>query len=36
VTLSIGIAVSMFTAVFVSKTIFETIFYMRRVTKLSI
>ncbi len=36
VTLTIGIAVSMFTALFVSKTIFETIFRMRRVTKLSI
>ena len=36
VTLTIGIAVSMFTAIFVSKTIFETIFRMRRVTKLSI
>ncbi len=36
VTLIIGIAVSMFTAIFVSKTFFETIFRMRRVTKLSI
>jgi preprotein translocase subunit SecD len=36
VTLTIGIAVSMFTAIFVSKTVFETIFHMRRVTKLSI
>ena len=36
VTLTIGIAVSMFTAIFVSKTIFETIFRLRRVTKLSI
>lgn len=36
VTLTIGIAVSMFTAVFVSKTIFETIFRWRRVTQLSI
>jgi len=36
VTLTIGIAVSMFTAIFVSKTIFETILRVRRVTKLSI
>lgn len=36
VTLTIGIAVSMFTAIFVSKTIFETIFRLRRVTNLSI
>jgi preprotein translocase subunit SecD len=36
VTLTIGIAVSMFTAIFVSKTIFETIFRMKRVAKLSI
>ena len=36
VTLIIGIAVSMFTAIFVSKTFFETILSMRRVTKLSI
>lgn len=34
VTLTIGIAVSMFTAIFVSKTIFETIFHIRRVTNL--
>jgi len=36
VTLTIGIAVSMFTAIFVSKTVFETIFRLRRVTRLSI
>jgi preprotein translocase subunit SecD len=36
VTLTIGIAVSMFTAIFVSRTIFETIFRLRRVTALSI
>ena len=36
VTLIIGITVSMFTAIFVSKTFFETILHMRRVTKLSI
>ncbi|MGE3539416.1 MAG: protein translocase subunit SecD [Candidatus Tectimicrobiota bacterium] len=36
VTLTIGIVVSMFTAIFVSKTIFETVFRLRRVTKLSI
>lgn len=36
VTLTIGIAVSMFTAVFVSKTVFETVFRLRHVTKLSI
>lgn len=36
VTLTLGIAISMFTAVFVSKTIFETVFRLRRVTKLSI
>jgi preprotein translocase subunit SecD len=36
VTLTIGIVVSMFTAIFVSKTIFETVFRMRRVTNLSI
>jgi preprotein translocase subunit SecD len=36
VTLAIGIAASMFTAIFVSRTIFETIFSLRRVTKLSI
>ncbi len=36
VTLTIGIVVSMFTAIFVSKTVFATIFQMRRVTNLSI
>jgi preprotein translocase subunit SecD len=36
VTLIIGIVVSMFTAIFVSKTFFETILRMRRVTQLSI
>jgi len=36
VTLAIGIAASMFTAIFVSRTIFETIFSLRRVAKLSI
>jgi preprotein translocase subunit SecD len=36
VTLTIGIVVSMFTAIFVSKTVFETIFRLRRVTRLSI
>ena len=36
VTLTIGIAVSMFTAIFVSRTIFETVFRLRRVTALSI
>jgi preprotein translocase subunit SecD len=36
VTMSIGIAVSMFTAIFVSRTIFETVFSRRRVDKLSI
>jgi preprotein translocase subunit SecD len=36
VTLAIGIAASMFTAIFVSRTIFETAFSLRRVTKLSI
>jgi preprotein translocase subunit SecD len=36
VTLSIGIAASMFTAIFVSRTIFDTLFSLRRVTKLSI
>lgn len=36
VTLTIGIAVSMFTAIFVSKTIFETLFRWRRITQLSI
>ncbi len=36
VTLTIGIAVSMFTAIFVSRTVFETVFRLRRVTALSI
>jgi preprotein translocase subunit SecD len=36
VTLAIGIAASMFTAIFVSRTIFETLFSLKRVTKLSI
>jgi preprotein translocase subunit SecD len=36
VTLAIGIAASMFTAIFVCRTIFETIFSLKRVTKLSI
>jgi preprotein translocase subunit SecD len=36
VTLAIGIAASMFTAIFVSRTIFETVFSLRRVDKLSI
>ncbi|PON10567.1 protein translocase subunit SecD, partial [Candidatus Entotheonella serta] len=36
VTLAIGIAASMFTAIFVSRTIFETLFSLRRVAKLSI
>jgi preprotein translocase subunit SecD len=36
VTLSIGIAASMFTAIFVSRTIFETAFSLRPVAKLSI
>lgn len=36
VTLIIGIVVSMFTAIFVSKTIFETVFRLWRVTRLSI
>jgi preprotein translocase subunit SecD len=36
VTLAIGIAASMFTAVFVCRTIFETVFSLKRVTKLSI
>jgi preprotein translocase subunit SecD len=36
VTLTIGIAVSMFTAIFVSRAIFETLFRLRRVTALSI
>jgi preprotein translocase subunit SecD len=36
VTLAIGIAASMFTAIFVCRTIFETILSLKRVTKLSI
>lgn len=36
VTLTIGIIASMFTAIFVSRTIYETVFSLRRVTKLSI
>jgi len=36
VTLAIGIVASMFTALFVSRTVFETVFNLRRVTKLSI
>jgi preprotein translocase subunit SecD len=36
VTLAIGIVASMFTALFVSRTIFETVFSLRRVTKLSV
>ncbi len=36
VTLAVGLAASMFTAIFVSRTIFETVFAMRRVSKLSI
>jgi preprotein translocase subunit SecD len=36
VTLTIGIAVSMFTAIFVSRAVFETVFRLRRVTALSI
>jgi preprotein translocase subunit SecD len=36
VTLTIGLVISMFTAVFVSRTIYELIFSLRRVTKLSI
>lgn len=36
VTLSIGIAASMFTAIFVSRTIFETAFSLRSIAKLSI
>jgi preprotein translocase subunit SecD len=34
VTLTIGIAVSMFTAIFVSRVVFETVFHLRRVTAL--
>ena len=33
---TIGIAVSMFTAIFVSRVVFETVFRLRRVTALSI
>ena len=36
VTLSIGLSASMFTAVFVSRTIFETVFSLRQVNKLSV
>ena len=36
VTLSIGIAVSMFTAIFVTRMIFDTVLRLRQVTKLSI
>jgi preprotein translocase subunit SecD len=36
VTLTIGLVASMFTAVFVSRTIYETVFSLRRVTRLSI
>jgi len=36
VTLAIGIAASMFTAIFVSRVIFETMFSLRRLVKLSI
>jgi preprotein translocase subunit SecD len=36
VTLAIGIVASMFTAIFVSRTIFETVFSLRQVTKLSV
>jgi preprotein translocase subunit SecD len=36
VTLTMGLAASMFTAVFVSRTIYETVFSLRRVTRLSI
>ncbi len=36
VTLAIGIAASMFTAIFVSRTVFETLFSLRPVAKLSI
>ena len=36
VTLSIGLSASMFTAVFVSRTIFETVFSLRQVQKLSV
>jgi preprotein translocase subunit SecD len=36
VTLAIGIVASMFTALFVSRTVFDTLFSLRRVSKLSI
>ena len=36
VTLSIGLSASMFTAVFVSRTIFETVFSLRQVNRLSV
>ena len=36
VTLTIGIAVSMFTAIFVTRVVYETVFRLRRVTALSI
>jgi preprotein translocase subunit SecD len=36
VTLSIGLLASMFTAVFVSRVIYETVFSLRRVTRLSV
>lgn len=36
VTLAIGILASMFTAIFVSRTIFDTVFHLRTVTKLSV
>jgi preprotein translocase subunit SecD len=36
VTLAIGIVASMFTAIYVSRTIFDTVFSLRRVAKLSI
>jgi preprotein translocase subunit SecD len=36
VTLTLGIAASMFTAIFVSRVIFDTVFRLRQVTKLSI
>jgi preprotein translocase subunit SecD len=36
VTLAIGIVASMFTALFVSRTVFDTVFSLRRVNKLSI
>ena len=36
VTLTLGIAISMFTAIFVSRVIFDTVFRLRQVTKLSI